>query len=302
MPIQGPIPFPPKKQRTRRTVRRRWPLYALLGLCAALAGLLTWVVCDWSLLVRDTPGVRSRWALTLAGEGSEADRIQTGLALLAQSRADSLALSGTPIVGTLHTSTLLLSTVAPANETRRRLIELRHNSHSTAEEAQALIPVLHSLGADTVLLVTSNFHTRRAAAIFNHIAPKGMVFLPVSAPNQAFAHGWSDREGAKLWVLEWSKTLWWHLVDRWSSLPLRPDRASTVRYPDAGHLSEICPVCPAPVACPAPPPCPEPKAAPAPERKPAAKPEAKPEKPKSKEKAKSAPKETKKAKDKKKGH
>jgi hypothetical protein len=41
MPIQGPIPFPPKKPRARRSVRLRWPSYVLLGLFLALSGLLT---------------------------------------------------------------------------------------------------------------------------------------------------------------------------------------------------------------------------------------------------------------------
>lgn len=291
MPIQGPIPFPPKKPRSHRAPRRRWTLLLPSALLLLISGLGAWAACDWSLLVRDTPGARARWALTLAGEGSEADRIQAGLALLASSRADSLALSGTPIVSGLHTSTVLLSRLASELETRRRILELRHESHSTAEEAQALIPLLHSFGADTVLLVTSSYHTRRAASIFNAIAPTGMVFLPVAAPNTAFAKGWGDREAAKLWLLEWSKTLWWHLVDRWSTFPLRPDRAWSVRFPEAGKLSAFCPA-PEPQACPAPPPCPEPAPATAPvappksERKPEPKSSAREATSKPKEKAK----------------
>ena len=308
MPIQGPIPFPPKKPRTRRGPRLRWPLFLLFALLLLVSGLGAWAVCDWTLLVRDTPNARARWALTLAGEGSEADRIQAGLALLASSRADSLVLSGTPIVSGLHTSTVLLSRLAPELESRRRILELRHESRSTAEEAQALIPLLHSFGADTVLLVTSSYHTRRAASIFNDIAPTGMVFLPVSAPNPIFAKGWGDREAAKLWILEWSKTLWWHLVDRWSTLPLRPDRAWSARFPEAGKLGETCPA-PEPQACPAPPPCPEPApaveppAAPKPERKPEPKASVREDKPKSKDKSKAvkekaSTKDTKKAKEK----
>jgi hypothetical protein len=267
-----------------------------------ISGLGLWAACDWSLLVRDTPGARARWTLVLAGEGSEADRIQAGLALLAQSRTDSLALSGIPLVGTIHTSTILLSSLAPELETRRRILELRHSSHSTAEEAQALIPLLHSFGADTVLLVTSSYHTRRAASVFAHLAPKGMVFLPIAAPNPIFAKGWGDREAAKLWLLEWSKTLWWHLVDRWSALPLRPDRSWSVRFPEAGKLGETCPVCPAVPVCPAPAPCPEPRTPPAPERKPESKASLRENKPKDKAKPtkdKAPTKESKKGKEKK---
>jgi len=283
MPIQGPIPFPPKK---RRRSWPRWPLYVAGTLALAVAGLAAWIACDWSLLVQDTPKARARWTLVLAGEGTDAERTIMGLNLIKEGRSDSLLVSGTPVVADLFTSSVLLSGLPQETETRRRVLEAHHGSHSTTQEAQVLIPALQGLGADTVLLVTSDFHTRRAAAIFKAIAPKGMVFLPVSARNTEFSSGWDSREGAKLWLLEWSKTLWWNLVDRWSSLPLQPQAASLLRHPETGRLGAPCPVCPAPVVCPAAPACPQVEAAPKPEARRAEKPK---EKPKAEKKSKDKP-------------
>lgn len=283
MPIQGPIPFPPKK---RRRSWPRWPLFVSGSLVLALAGLTTWIACDWSLLMHDTPKARARWTLVLAGEGTDAERTTLGLNLLKEGRTDSLLISGTPLVSDIFTSSVLLSALPQEIEIRRRTLEIRHTGRSTAEEAQSLIPALRELGADTVLLVTSDFHTRRAASIFNRLAPAGMAFLPVAAPNPDFRSGWSSRDGAKFWLLEWSKTLWWNLVDRWSSLPLRPQSASLLRYPETGRLGAPCPACPAPVVCPPAPACPQVAASPKPEAHRAEKPK---EKPKAEKKSKDKP-------------
>ena len=283
MPIQGPIPFPPQK---RRRSWPRWPLYTAGALGLALAGLAAWIACDWNLLVHDTPKARARWTLVLAGEGTDAERTSLGLNLLKEGRTDSLLISGTPVVADIYTSSVLLSGLPQETQMRRRVLEAHHGSHSTVAEAQALIPALQGLGADTVLLVTSDFHTRRAAAIFKAIAPRGMVFLPVSARNSEFAAGWDSREGAKLWLLEWSKTLWWNLVDRWSTLPLLPQATVLQRFPETGRLGAPCPVCPPPVVCPAAPTHPQVAAPPKPEGHRTEKPK---EKPKSEKKSKDKP-------------
>jgi uncharacterized SAM-binding protein YcdF (DUF218 family) len=285
MPIQGPIPFPPRK---KRRTSPRWPWFVLLAFALSALALVGWVASDWSLLVKDTPGARARWALVLAGEGTEADRTQAGLALIQTGRVDSLVVSGTPVVGSLFSSAILLSALPQETDVRRRVLEAQHTSRSTVEEAQALIPMLQALGADTVVLVTSNFHTRRAASVFQAIAPEGMHFLPISSPSFYFAQGWSSREGAKAWLLEWTKTLWWHLKDRWSTLPLQANAAKVVRFPEAGRLGEPCPICPAPTVCPPAPTCPQVAATPEPkpEPKPAARKLDKPKKKKDKAAAK----------------
>jgi uncharacterized SAM-binding protein YcdF (DUF218 family) len=76
------------------------------------------------------------------------------------------------------------------------------------EEAQAVTPELRRLGAKRVILVTSDYHTRRAGKIFRAAAPD-LMFYVVAAPDVHFtAHGWwHSREGRKTFVLEWTKTV-----------------------------------------------------------------------------------------------
>jgi uncharacterized SAM-binding protein YcdF (DUF218 family) len=88
--------------------------------------------------------------------------------------------------------------------------------YSTVAEADDVSRCLQSLGAHRVLIVTSEFHTRRALTIFRHRLPQ-YQFNAAAARNPAhFGEAWwTNREWAKVTFDEWSKMLWWEAVDRW---------------------------------------------------------------------------------------
>jgi uncharacterized SAM-binding protein YcdF (DUF218 family) len=87
---------------------------------------------------------------------------------------------------------------------------------STYAEADDVSRCLQSLGAHRVLIVTSEFHTRRALMIFRHRLPQ-YQFRAAAARNPAqFGEAWwTNREWAKVTFDECSKMLWWEAVDRW---------------------------------------------------------------------------------------
>ena len=87
---------------------------------------------------------------------------------------------------------------------------------STNAEADDVNRCLQSLDAHRVLIVTSDFHTRRALMIFRHRLPQ-YQFSAAAARNPAEfgAAWWTNREWAKTIFDEWSKLLWWEAVDRW---------------------------------------------------------------------------------------
>jgi DUF218 domain len=67
-----------------------------------------------------------------------------------------------------------------------------------------------------ILIVTSDYHTRRALSIFRHEL-KGRSFS-VAASHDSREYGvdwWRHREWAKTCFDEWLKLLWWNAVDRW---------------------------------------------------------------------------------------
>lgn len=74
------------------------------------------------------------------------------------------------------------------------------------------------LGLDErrILIVTSDYHTRRALGIFRHQL-RGRTFS-VAAALDAQEYGvdwWRHREWAKTCFDEWLKLLWWKGIDQW---------------------------------------------------------------------------------------
>ena len=87
---------------------------------------------------------------------------------------------------------------------------------STFSEVDDVNRCLQSLGAHRILLVTSEFHTRRTSMIFRHRLPQ--YEFHVAAARNSFQFGerwWTNREWAKTTVDEWLKIFWWEAVDRW---------------------------------------------------------------------------------------
>ena len=68
----------------------------------------------------------------------------------------------------------------------------------------------------SVLLVTSDFHTRRALATFQNEL-HGRTFYVASAPDARNfgSPWWRHRQWAKVFFDECVRLAWWELVDRW---------------------------------------------------------------------------------------
>ncbi|MGD0507214.1 MAG: YdcF family protein [Terriglobales bacterium] len=89
-------------------------------------------------------------------------------------------------------------------------------SLSTFGEVNDVIRCLQLVGARRVLIVTSDYHTRRSLMIFRHRLPQ-YQFSAAAARNPAQFGGawWTNREWAKVTCNEWLKILWFEAVDRW---------------------------------------------------------------------------------------
>jgi uncharacterized SAM-binding protein YcdF (DUF218 family) len=79
---------------------------------------------------------------------------------------------------------------------------------STATEAQEVLRELDRRRVGRFLVVTSNYHTRRAGRIYRKLVPADR-FRMIAAPAWKFTPDswWTEREGEKLLFLEWSKTV-----------------------------------------------------------------------------------------------
>ena len=87
---------------------------------------------------------------------------------------------------------------------------------STNAEADDVSRCLQPLGAHRVLIVTSDYHTRRALLIFRHRLPQYQFSVAAARGPKSFGDAWwTNREWAKATFDEWLKMLWWEAVDRW---------------------------------------------------------------------------------------
>jgi hypothetical protein len=87
---------------------------------------------------------------------------------------------------------------------------------STREEAHDVEKCLAREDGRRVLIVTSEFHTRRAISIFRHEV-RGRSFSVAAARDgtQFGTRWWTHRQWAKTCLDEWMKLVWWTAVERW---------------------------------------------------------------------------------------
>jgi len=88
---------------------------------------------------------------------------------------------------------------------------------STKTESLEAAECLRKLGARSVLLVTSDFHTRRSLSIFQKEDPDWTFSVAAAYDDAQFgAPWWKHRQWAKTNVDEWLRMFWWQAVDRWT--------------------------------------------------------------------------------------
>jgi DUF218 domain len=87
---------------------------------------------------------------------------------------------------------------------------------STKAETEDVEKCLTRMNSGTVLIVTSEFHTRRALSIFRKELPRRTFSAAAAYDSAQFGtHWWTHRQWAKTVVDEWLRLLWWSVVDRW---------------------------------------------------------------------------------------
>jgi uncharacterized SAM-binding protein YcdF (DUF218 family) len=87
---------------------------------------------------------------------------------------------------------------------------------STKTESSESAQCLRRVGAHSVLLVTSDFHTRRARDIYSKEQPEFRFFVAAAPDATQFGERWwQHRQWAKTNLDEWLRLIWWESVDRW---------------------------------------------------------------------------------------
>lgn len=87
---------------------------------------------------------------------------------------------------------------------------------STRDESHDVAKCLHGVESARVLIVTSDFHTRRALSIFRHELRGKSFSVAASYDDAQFGSlWWRNRQWSKTLLEEWMRVIWWNAVDRW---------------------------------------------------------------------------------------
>jgi hypothetical protein len=189
-------------------------LLLILVLAAALAYAL-YRSGDW--LVADRPQ-QSDAIVVLAGDINDV-RYGRGLQLLREGYGQNLRLDASADLtkyGRTWAEAASDFVGASAGDLAPRAAVCPIAENSTVAETKYVDRCLEELHPQSVLLVTSDFHTARALSIFSHKLPQYRWSAAAARDPKIFGERWwQHREWAKNWLMEWERTLWWHLVDRW---------------------------------------------------------------------------------------
>lgn len=158
-------------------------------------------------LVQSEPPQKADIILVLGGDWS-GNRILRAADLVREGYAPKVLVSGPAGIYGRYESDLEIPFAIQHGYPQAYFEAFENHSHSTMDEASMTISRLRQMGAKNVLLVTSNFHTRRAGKIYRHQAPD-LTFDVVSAPDPDFSpsNWWHEREGRKTFLIEWMKTV-----------------------------------------------------------------------------------------------
>jgi hypothetical protein len=84
------------------------------------------------------------------------------------------------------------------------IVKLTHNAENTREEAVEAARLIRTRGWKRVLVVTSNYHARRARFIFERVLPSNVTLRVSGARDSEFdpSNWWQTRQGQKLFLTE----------------------------------------------------------------------------------------------------
>ncbi|MBM3813736.1 MAG: YdcF family protein [Acidimicrobiia bacterium] len=190
---------------------RRWLArlaFALLALLilAAISHPI-WLAAIGGFLVKADPPERADLVIVLAGDWS-GNRILKAGELVKQGLAPVALIDGPRHHFGLREYELAIPFAVRNGYPERYFEGFPVDANSTREEAALLNTELRRRGVKKVLVVTSNYHTRRSGILFREII-RGCEFRIVAAPDKHFRPGdwWLRREAQKTVFHEWVKLL-----------------------------------------------------------------------------------------------
>ncbi len=189
-------------QRKQRGGIVLWLIVALLFLvlCWAVysvrAPILRFVGESW--IVED-PLERSDAIIVLSGDNFYADRATRAAELFRRGMAPEVVASGRRLRPFAGIAELMVHDLSERGVPKDKIEAFAQDADNTREEAQALVQLAARKKWRSVIVVTSNYHTRRARYIFARVFPSAIRVRVAGARDGDFdpGHWWQYRKSIK---------------------------------------------------------------------------------------------------------
>lgn len=156
-------------------------------------------------LVKNDPPEKADAVVALAGD-DDGYRVLTAGQLVKDGWAPYALISGTPyLLG--NQAEMAVDYAAAHGYPRSYFRTFEREMVATRDETKDIAQHLKKQGVHKILLVTSNYHTRRATLLM-HRADPSLGIRTIAAPDKYFtpAGWWKTRGGQRTFLLEWAKT------------------------------------------------------------------------------------------------
>ena len=199
---------------SRSAPRRRgclFPLLLLLILFAVGRVFSTQFLSAAGGWLIEDDGPRKADAIVVLGGDAYGDRTLKGAELVQAGYAPLVLVSGpSRLIGYESSDEVQFAEQHGYPAQLLREVHLPADAESTRSEARFLGKYLRDQGIKSIVLVTSNYHSRRAAAIFRSENPTLAVTVATSVDPAGYftpATWWKTRAGQKIFLYEWLKTI-----------------------------------------------------------------------------------------------
>ena len=154
--------------------------------------------------VVDEPAAHADVILVLGDDNFYADRATHAAELFRQRVAPEVVVNGRRLRPNADITELMEHDLIERGVPKDKIEKFTHDANSTTEEAEALAKLAKDRRWKSAVIVTSNYHTRRARYIFGRVFPAGTVVTVASARDGDFdpERWWEKRQSAKLFLRE----------------------------------------------------------------------------------------------------
>ena len=182
-------------------------LLCFLVFCAVLylarGPILRFVAESW--IVEDPLG-KADALVVLSDDNFYADRATRAAELLREGKAPLIVASGRRLRPNAGIAELMEHDLIERGVPKEKILRLPQDSDSTKEEAEGVLKLAKEKKWHSLIVVTSNYHTRRARYIFRRVFPQGMEVSVASARDGDFdpQHWWEKRQSTKKLIREFA--------------------------------------------------------------------------------------------------